>query len=116
MEQRENTLKANTVNNDKLIVKLPEIDPEAFLMVLKYIYTDRIDPTEKVAEPFCPWMMELVMEVYGAGVKLLIPRLQRLCARYLRAGIGLNTVLHALRASHIRHLSAVKEYCLRYFN
>lgn len=54
------------------------------------------------------------MEVYGACVRLLIPRLQRLCARYLRAGIGTNTVLHALAAAHTRHLPAVKEYCLRY--
>lgn len=66
-----------------------------------------------VAEPFCPSMVELVMEVYGAGVRLLIPRLQRLCARYLRAGIGPDTVLHALDASHTRDLPAVKEYCLR---
>lgn len=54
------------------------------------------------------------MEVYGACVRLLIPRLQRLCARYLRAGIGPNTVLHALAAAHTRHLPAVKEYCLRF--
>lgn len=31
----------------QLTVKLPEATPEAFHMVLNYIYTDRIDPTEK---------------------------------------------------------------------
>lgn len=31
----------------RLKLKLPEATPEAFNMVLNYIYTDRIDPTEK---------------------------------------------------------------------
>ncbi|KOB74829.1 putative leucine-zipper-like transcriptional regulator 1 [Operophtera brumata] len=31
----------------EVTVKLPEATPEAFKMVLNYIYTDRIDPTEK---------------------------------------------------------------------
>lgn len=30
-----------------LSINLPEATPEAFNMVLNYIYTDRIDPTEK---------------------------------------------------------------------
>lgn len=33
--------------NRMLRVKLPETEPEPFKMVLNYIYTDRIDPTEK---------------------------------------------------------------------
>ena len=31
----------------QLCVLLPEATPESFNMVLNYIYTDRIDPTEK---------------------------------------------------------------------
>lgn len=38
---------SDEISVQKLIVKLPEATPEAFNMVLNYIYTDRIDPTEK---------------------------------------------------------------------
>lgn len=49
MEVREKEAEAGNPQGkgEKLCVKLPETEPEAFRMVLNYIYTDRIDPMEK---------------------------------------------------------------------
>lgn len=52
MEQREreNETLGNANKSKMLQVKLPETESEPFKMVLNYIYTDRIDPTEKGRE------------------------------------------------------------------
>ena len=43
----EPTAECSYKSRPQLTVSLPEATPEAFRMVLNYIYTDRIDPTEK---------------------------------------------------------------------
>lgn len=45
--EEEPTAECSYKSRPQLTVKLPEATPEAFRMVLNYIYTDRIDPTEK---------------------------------------------------------------------
>ncbi|XP_028169005.1 leucine-zipper-like transcriptional regulator 1 [Ostrinia furnacalis] len=98
----------------RLTVPLPEATPEAFSMVLNYIYTDRIDPTEKDEDPASPATILLVMEVLRLAIKLSIPRLRGLCARFLRANLCYSNVLPALHAAHHAQLSCIKEYCLRF--
>lgn len=98
----------------ELCIKLPEATPEAFRMVLNYIYTDRIDPTEKDEDPASPATVLLVMEVLRLSLKLNIPRLRGLCARYLRAVLCYSNVLPALHAAHNANLACIKEYCLRF--
>ncbi|KAH9643511.1 hypothetical protein HF086_015659 [Spodoptera exigua] len=97
----------------QLCVLLPEATPEAFHMVLNYIYTDRIDPTEKDEDPESPATVLLVMEVLRLALRLSIPRLRGLCARFLRANLCYGNVLQALHAAHHASLSCIKEYCLR---
>ncbi|XP_050668397.1 leucine-zipper-like transcriptional regulator 1 homolog isoform X2 [Leptidea sinapis] len=97
-----------------LTVTLPEATPEAFQMVLNYIYTDRIDPTEKDEDPASPATILLVMEVLRLALRLNIPRLRGLCARYLRANLGYENVLQALHAADHANLQSIKEYCLRF--
>ncbi|GBP00555.1 Leucine-zipper-like transcriptional regulator 1 [Eumeta japonica] len=105
-----------TVNSQsgrpQLIIKLPEATPEAFRMILDYIYTDRIDPTEKDENPACPATVLLVMEVLRLALKLNIPRLRGLCSRYLRANLCYSNVLAALHAAHHANLACIKEHCL----
>ncbi|XP_052751943.1 leucine-zipper-like transcriptional regulator 1 [Galleria mellonella] len=98
----------------QLTVKLPEATPEAFQMVLNYIYTDRIDPTEKDEDPASPATILLVMEVLRLALRLSIPRLRGLCARFLRANLCYSNVLPALHAAHHAQLHCIKEYCLRF--
>lgn len=45
--EEEATAECSYKSRPQLTVILPEATPEAFNMVLNYIYTDRIDPTEK---------------------------------------------------------------------
>ncbi|CAH2093649.1 unnamed protein product [Euphydryas editha] len=98
----------------QLTVVLPEATPDAFNMVLNYIYTDRIDPTEKDEDPASPATILLVMEVLRLALRLNIPRLRGLCARYLRANLCYSNVLQALHAAHHAALTCIKEYCLRF--
>ncbi|RVE40027.1 hypothetical protein evm_015323, partial [Chilo suppressalis] len=95
-------------------IRLPEATPEAFSMVLNYIYTDGIDPTEKDENPASPATILLVMEVLRLALRLNIPRLRGLCARYLRANLCYSNVLPALHAAHHADLKCIKEYCLKF--
>ncbi|KAI8442079.1 hypothetical protein MSG28_005715 [Choristoneura fumiferana] len=54
------------------------------------------------------------MEVLRLALRLNIPRLRGLCARFLRANLCYSNVLPALHAAHHANLSSVKEYCLRF--
>ncbi|XP_050353322.1 leucine-zipper-like transcriptional regulator 1 homolog [Nymphalis io] len=98
----------------QLTVMLQEATPEAFNMVLNYIYTDRIDPTEIDEEPASPATMLLVLEVLRLALRLNVPRLRGLCARYLRANLCYANVLPALHAAHRAQLACIKEDCLRF--
>ena len=53
-----------------LEVVLPDAVPEAFRMVLSYIYTDRIDPTRCKAEPSSNKVVLLMMDVYRLAVQV----------------------------------------------
>lgn len=93
-------------------VKLPDTVPEAFQMVLNYIYTDRIDCK------YWPWwlwkalsdlhfissvndqrndkIVLLMMDIYQLAVQYLIPRLEHVSILYLECKISKSNVLDAL--------------------
>ncbi|XP_063541493.1 leucine-zipper-like transcriptional regulator 1 [Cydia strobilella] len=98
----------------RLTLKLPEATPEAFDMVLNFIYTDRIDPREKYEDPEKPSTILQVMEVLRLALRLNIPRLRGLCARFLKANLCYSNVLPALHSAHHAQVHSVKEYCLRF--
>lgn len=97
--------------------------PEAFEMVLNYIYTDRIDPTKKnedgsssrIAEdPLSNRIVLLMMDVYRLALQFNMKRLEQLCVQYLKATISRANVLEALRnAAHLK-LYFIKEFCLNF--
>ncbi|KAF9824424.1 hypothetical protein SFRURICE_019669 [Spodoptera frugiperda] len=82
----------------QLRVLLPEATPEAFHMVLNYIYTDRIDPTEKVF---------LISKVTRTVVSLATVLCDGGCC-------GGACERGALAAAHRAALACIKEYCLRF--
>ncbi|CAG2052952.1 unnamed protein product [Timema podura] len=47
-----------------LRVDLSDSVPEAFQMVLNFVYTDHIDPTEKIEQPVCIRIVLMIMDVY----------------------------------------------------
>lgn len=103
-------------------VKLKEAVPEAFEMVLNYIYTDRIDPTKrtddasngKIEDPQSNRIVLLMMDVYRLAVKFNMKRLEQLCVNYLEATISHANVLEALRNAMHLELHFIKEFCLSF--
>lgn len=98
-------------------VQLPDANPEAFEMVLNYIYMDCIDPTKKAAndeDPFSNRIVLLMMDVYRLAVKFEMARLEHLCVQYLNTTICLKNVLVALRNADSLNLDFIKEFCLRF--
>lgn len=98
-----------------LEVELSDDVPEAFEMVLNYIYTDRIDPTKNI-EDFESGnrIVLLMMDVYRLAVQFNMKRLEQLCVHYLEATINHANVLEALHnAAHLQ-LYFIKEFCLSF--
>lgn len=96
---------------------LKDAVPEAFEMVLNYIYTDHIDPTkrsDKIEDPQSNRIVLLMMDVYRLAVQFNMERLEQLCVNYLEATISHANVLEALRnAVHLK-LYFIKEFCLSF--
>lgn len=111
--------------NADVSIKVPPLEvilkdavPEAFEMVLNYIYTDHIDPTkrsdDKVEDPQSNRIVLLMMDVYRLAVQFNMERLEQLCVNYLEATISHANVLEALRnAVHLK-LYFIKEFCLSF--
>ncbi|KAL7052586.1 hypothetical protein ACKWTF_004922 [Chironomus riparius] len=94
----------------QLEVKLPTVQPDAFEMVLSYIYTDIID----FKDPFNKKIIVLMMQVYLLSHQFDIPRLEQLCVQYLEFKIAKTNVLEALHHSDKMSLQLIKDYCLSF--
>ncbi|GFV26886.1 leucine-zipper-like transcriptional regulator 1 [Trichonephila clavipes] len=97
-----------------LQVKLKDAVPEAFELVLTYIYTDRIDPTKKNADPMSTKVVLLMMDVYRLAVQFHMRRLEQLCVQYLEGAINHRNVLVALQNASDLKLDFIKEFCLKF--
>lgn len=88
--------------------------PEAFDMVLNYIYTDRIDPTKKTKNEdiLSNRIVLLMMDVYRLAVQFNMKRLEQLCVHYLEATINHANVLEAMHNAAQLRLHFIKELCL----
>ncbi|CAG0881340.1 unnamed protein product [Darwinula stevensoni] len=97
-----------------LQVPIKDASPEAFEMVLNYIYTDRIDPTKKTEDPYSNKAILLMMDVYQLALQLHMSRLEHLCIQYLAATINHKNVLVALVNANDLRLTYLKEYCMKF--
>ncbi|KAK7794508.1 hypothetical protein R5R35_004725 [Gryllus longicercus] len=95
-------------------VRLGDAVPEAFEMVLNYIYTDRIDPTKRIEDPTSNRIVLLMMDVYRLAVQFDMRRLELLCVQYLEATICCRNVLEALTNAARLKLYFIKELCLKF--
>lgn len=60
---------ARTKDPNVLDVLIPDAEPFAFEMVLDYIYTDKIDPTQRGQEPGSNGVVLLMMAVYRLALQ-----------------------------------------------
>ncbi|CAL8110859.1 unnamed protein product [Orchesella dallaii] len=97
-----------------LEVKIAEANPEAFELLLKFIYTDHIDLTKQCKDPSNHRVVLLMMDVYRLAVQCHMRWLEHLCIAYLEGTINTQNVLEALKyASHLK-LFFLKEFCLKF--
>ncbi|KYM96376.1 Leucine-zipper-like transcriptional regulator 1 [Cyphomyrmex costatus] len=100
-----------------LEVRLKDAVPEAFKMVLNYIYTDRIDPKrldDRIEDPQSNRIVLLMIDVYRLAEQFHMKRLEQLCINYLEATISHTNVLEALcNAVHLK-LYFIKDFCLSF--
>ncbi|XP_053375125.1 leucine-zipper-like transcriptional regulator 1 [Mercenaria mercenaria] len=98
-------------------VTLEDAEPQAFQLVLAYIYRDRIYPQQGDRDDRQLSSNEvtlLMMDVYRLALKFHMRRLEQLCVQYLEASIGHNNVLVALQNAARLKLDFLKEYCLKF--
>jgi len=95
-------------------VPLPDAVPEAFQLVLSYIYTDRIHPTQGGHDPGSNHVILLMMEVYRLALQFQMVRLEQLCVNYLEVSISHRNVLTALQNAALLNLAFLKEFCLKF--
>ena len=120
-EQINQNKKSCTPDNCKIIncdtpiqLKLPEAVPEAFKMVLSFIYKDEIDPTKLVDNLESKKIVLLIMDVFKLACELELKRLQQLCMQYLENTFNHQNVLSAMHYASNLKLNFVKEYCLKF--
>lgn len=75
-----------------LEVRLAQASPEAFEIILNYIYTDRID----LKESYSKNIIILITDIYQLAGRFLMPRLAQGCIQYLDFKINKQNVLEAL--------------------
>ncbi|KAK9869989.1 hypothetical protein WA026_006088 [Henosepilachna vigintioctopunctata] len=98
-------------------VKLPHIDPEAFELVLNYIYMDCIDPSINMRQDGDPCRKRIVlrmMDVFRMAGQFNLVRLEHLCIQYLSTTICIHNALGALNNADQLQLHPIKENCLRF--
>ncbi|KAF4516879.1 hypothetical protein B566_EDAN011223 [Ephemera danica] len=97
-----------------LEVRLKDASPQAFKMVLNYIYTDCMDPEKKIEDPQSTEIVLLMMDVYRLADQFHMRKLEQLCLHYLECTINTRNVLEALcNAAHLK-LYFIKEFCLKF--
>lgn len=105
--------KRSAENKSKLRIVLNNVNPEAFELVLNYIYTDHIDPYKRSDDPLSNKIVLLMMDVYTLAVRFQMKRLEQLCVQYLNAAITHKNVLVALQNAHQMKLDFIKvKFCL----
>ena len=109
---RQKILVAKSVAKDSPeVLQVPlQVEPAPFRLVLDYIYSDRIDPTQGQYAK----VVYLIMQVYTLSIAFQLPKLEKLCLRYLESSVNLDNVLVSLKNATALSLSPIKEYCLRY--
>lgn len=110
--QRSSPLRQHEQEDDKLEVKLPEVEVQSFAVTLRYMYTDCIFPLVKDCQGSQD--ISLIMDVYRLALKLEIGSLEALCVQYIESSICQENVLVALDSAARLQLDPLKDFCLRF--
>ncbi|XP_018015069.1 leucine-zipper-like transcriptional regulator 1 isoform X2 [Hyalella azteca] len=108
-------------SKNPLIVRLPGARADAFKVVLRYIYTDRIEPQLELSggetgahKTSADTKVLLIMRVYRLALQWCLRGLEQLCMQFMGNRINERNVLHVLCDAHTTSLTPIKEFCLKY--
>ncbi|XP_038075790.1 leucine-zipper-like transcriptional regulator 1 [Patiria miniata] len=98
-------------------VTIKNTRPEAFQLLLWFLYTDKADhrpqdiqnSTDKTTE-----FLLLLMDVYKLALEFSISRLEHMCIHYLWVSITNSNVLQVLQGASKLKLDLIKEFCMNF--
>ncbi|XP_037935608.1 leucine-zipper-like transcriptional regulator 1 homolog [Teleopsis dalmanni] len=93
-----------------LEVRLANASPEAFEIILNYIYTDRID----LKDSYSKNIIILITDIYQLAGLFLMPRLAQGCIQYLDFKINKQNVLEALYNADKNKIQIIKDNCMQF--
>ncbi|XP_067636209.1 leucine-zipper-like transcriptional regulator 1 homolog [Eurosta solidaginis] len=93
-----------------LEVRLAQASPEAFEIILNYIYTDRID----LKESYSKNIIILITDIYQLAGRFLMSRLAQGCIQYLDFKINKQNVLEALYNADKNKIQIIKDHCMQF--
>ncbi|XP_055335764.1 BTB/POZ domain-containing protein 2-like isoform X2 [Paramacrobiotus metropolitanus] len=96
------TMFYGTVKETKNIVKITDMDPETFRIVLRYIYYDQIGPFNKLT----------AFSALYAAKKYGIPILKNACDQYLRQNIAADNCLAWFVQARLYDETNLEKFCL----
>lgn len=98
--------------NDRplLEVRLFNAPPEAFEIILNYIYTDRID----LKDSYSKNIVILITDIYQLAGQFLMPRLAQGCIQYLDFKTSKQNVLEALYNADRHKIQIIKDHCMQF--
>lgn len=100
-----NSSEMGYISDEKLALDFPQISPNAFKIVLKFIYTDRIPP------PVSSEVNSIITltDVYSISAQFQLSRLEKICIIYIQSFVNKNNVLSALQMAVSRNLAELVE-------
>ncbi|KAH8386439.1 hypothetical protein KR093_000577 [Drosophila rubida] len=93
-----------------LEVRLAHASPEAFEIILNYIYTDRID----LKDSYSKNIIILITDIYQLAGLFTMPRLAQGCIQYLEYKINQVNVLEALYNADKSNIKIIKDHCMQF--
>ncbi|EDW43756.1 leucine-zipper-like transcriptional regulator 1 homolog [Drosophila sechellia] len=93
-----------------LEVRLANASPEAFEIILNYIYTDRID----LKDTYSKNIIILITDIYQLAGLFTMPRLAHGCIQYLDYKINKLNVLEALYNADKSNIKIIKDHCMQF--
>lgn len=88
-------------------VTIEDAIPKAFELVLKYIYTDRLEFSKKDK-------VLLLINVHQLAEQLVIKRLEQMCVKFFLKILDTSNVIEALKYADSKKLSTIKDLCLNF--
>jgi speckle-type POZ protein len=101
------------MEKDMQHVKVTDIDPTVFKMMLHYIYTDSLPPCDDDGEGYRPAVMQHLLV---AADRYALDRLKQMCEEELCKRLDVHTVTTTLALANKHHCEKLKKTCVGFMS